>query len=64
MARQYDQEEELEREKYSQDHTSTNHLKAEIAALKKENEKLRDRVARLKARAENAEMLLEQLKSK
>ena len=64
MARNCDQQDQLEREKYTQDHTSTNHLKVEIAVLKKRNEKLKDKVARLKAKLANAEMLLEQNKSK
>lgn len=59
MTRDFDRQ-ELEREKHIQDHSSTNHLKEENRILQKQNEKLKDKVARLKARLANAEMLLEQ----
>lgn len=39
---------ELEREQYNQDHSSTRHLKDEIAQLKKENERLKKQLKNLK----------------
>jgi hypothetical protein len=62
MTRQFDRK-ELERERYIEDHSSTNHLKEENQVLKHENEKLKDKVARLKAQLANAKMLLEQYKA-
>lgn len=39
---------ELERDRYNQDHSSTRHLRDEIAQLKKENEQLKEEIKRLK----------------